>query len=599
VTHEQRDPFAEIEARRVGEWKNFLLAEPGLLEGAATPPKPPNRPCDPRPTERQWPKPLAEQAFYGITGDIVRTIEPHTEADPAALLAQTLAAFGNVIGRSAYFRVEADRHCGNIFAVLVGVTAKGRKGTSLGQVRSVFENVDPEWAAPGGSIVSGLSSGEGLIWNVRDAIEKRRPVRKNGQVTEYEMIIEDDGVSDKRLFVVEAEFASPLRVMARDGNTLSAVLRDAWDTGDLRTLTKNSPAQATGGHISVIGHVTQDELLRYLNSTEMANGFANRFLWFCVRRSKELPEGGQAWREDFLTIVERLKVAVIFARSATDLRRDEAARQVWREVYGPLSEGKLGLLGSVTSRAEAQVVRLSLLYALLDCSAVIRREHLHAALAVWDYCEASAKYIFGDSLGDPEAERILLALRANTRGLTRTEIRDLFGRNQREPVIEAALTALQERGLARRDTRQTGGRPAEHWTVDTRVQRKRHKWRFRRIGRLYREGEAGMPSYLEIALRVASPAQMVHSEAERVENQSHSSHADVVTKSRVNPNNSAPCGSADCAGCYDVGDGRKIHPPKCGQQYLECLLRCRVNGKIQRLRALARAKDGISYMVHA
>jgi hypothetical protein len=85
-----------------------------------------------------WP---ASQAFHGAAGDLVRAIEPHTEADPAALLARTLAAFGNVIGRSAHFRVEADRHSGNIFAVLVGVTAKGRKGTSLGQIKSVFENI--------------------------------------------------------------------------------------------------------------------------------------------------------------------------------------------------------------------------------------------------------------------------------------------------------------------------------------------------------------------------------------------------------------------------------------------------------------------------
>ncbi len=32
-----------------------------------------------------WPEPLADEAFYGLAGDIVRTIEPHTEADPAAL----------------------------------------------------------------------------------------------------------------------------------------------------------------------------------------------------------------------------------------------------------------------------------------------------------------------------------------------------------------------------------------------------------------------------------------------------------------------------------------------------------------------------------
>jgi DNA replicative helicase MCM subunit Mcm2 (Cdc46/Mcm family) len=145
------------------------------------------------------------------------------------------------------------------------------------------------------------------------------------------------------------------------------------------------------------------------------------------------------------------------------LQRDEAARQVWREVYGALSEGKLGLLGSVTSRAEAQVVRLSLLYALLDCSPFIRREHLHAALAVWDYCENSARYIFGDALGYPDADRILQELRANSVGLTRTEISGLFRRNRTQEEIANALARLEERGLAMRTVRPTSGRPEELW----------------------------------------------------------------------------------------------------------------------------------------
>ena len=91
---------------------------------------------------------------------------------------------------------------------------------------------------------------------------------------------------------MESEFASVLRVAGRDGNTLSAILRDAWDRGRLQTMTKNNAAKATGAHVSLIGHVTADELRRELSSTEAGNGFANRFLWVCARRSKELPEGG-------------------------------------------------------------------------------------------------------------------------------------------------------------------------------------------------------------------------------------------------------------------------------------------------------------------
>jgi DNA-binding MarR family transcriptional regulator len=121
------------------------------------------------------------------------------------------------------------------------------------------------------------------------------------------------------------------------------------------------------------------------------------------------------------------------------------------------------MFGSVTGRAEAQVVRLSLIYALLDRSGVIRLQHMLAALAVWDYCEASARFVFADSLGDPDADRILAELRRVPEGLTRTEIRDLFQRHRSEVVISNALARLEEYGLARRHRSPTEGRPEELW----------------------------------------------------------------------------------------------------------------------------------------
>jgi hypothetical protein len=91
-----------------------------------------------------WPDALGEEAYYGLAGEIVRTIEPHSEADPVALLVQLLIAVGNLVGSSAYFLAEADRHCGNLFATLVGTTSKGRKGSSWGQIRRLMDLVAPD-----------------------------------------------------------------------------------------------------------------------------------------------------------------------------------------------------------------------------------------------------------------------------------------------------------------------------------------------------------------------------------------------------------------------------------------------------------------------
>lgn len=413
------------------------------------------------PQSISWPEPLKEQAFHGTIGDLARIIEPHTESDIAAILTQSLVVFGNIIGRGSYFQVEADQHPGNLFLVLTGETGKGRKGTSLSHVLRPFREVDETWAKA--RIAGGLSSGEGVIWHVRDAIEKQEPRRENHRVAGYESVIVDQGVSDKRVLILEPEFASPLKVMSREGNTLSPVLRQCWDGRPLQILTKNSSAVATGAHASIIGHITRMELRRELTSTDRGNGFGNRVLWVMVRRSKILPDGGQLDQMDFTPIISRIKQAANFAQTAGEIKRDEAARRMWRAVYEQLSEGKPGLLGAVTGRAEAQVTRLSLLYALLDCSRVIRAEHLEAGLAVWDFAEQSAKYIFGDSLGHPEADTILQALKCDPEGLTRAEISALFSRHRTTGEINAALENIEGLGRATRFVEKTGGRPIERW----------------------------------------------------------------------------------------------------------------------------------------
>jgi hypothetical protein len=360
------------------------------------------------------------------------------------LLIQFLTAFGNIVGRRAYFQVEGARHFPLLFTVLVGATSKARKGTSLCHVRNLLERVDTRWAAD--RIQGGLSSGEGLIQAVSDEHE--------------------DG--EKRLLIVETEFSSLLRVMERNGNTISAMLRQAWDSGDIRTLTKN-PLHATGTHISVIGHITREELTAELNSTEKANGFGNRILWACATRSKRLPDGGRLQEHEDLLAHYAGDIRDVLEwldreGEPLQLTHDTAASQYWHQVYETLSEGAVGLLGAITSRAEAYVTRLAMIYALFDCSSVISREHLKAAMAVWEYCYYSAKFIFGDASGNPIADAILEALRLKPNGLTRTEISDLFSKNVDANKLNGALKLLADQGRAKRDRQaKPVGRPAERW----------------------------------------------------------------------------------------------------------------------------------------
>ena len=195
-----------------------------------------------------WSAPPGQAAFHGLAGEAVRLIEEHTEADPFGILGQLLVAFGNALGRGPYFMIDGSRHGTNEFLVLVGESAVARKGTSFNRAKAFLENADPIWLKE--HILSGLSSGEGLITPVTDAVW--------GRDASGEPKLEIAAITDKRLLVVESEFGSTLRVLQREGNRLSALLRLAWDGGDLATMTKK-PMRATEPHISVIGHITFDE----------------------------------------------------------------------------------------------------------------------------------------------------------------------------------------------------------------------------------------------------------------------------------------------------------------------------------------------------
>jgi hypothetical protein len=392
-------------------------------------------------TDAQWPDPLRAEAYWGPVGNIVRMIEPQTESDPAALLLQLLTATGNLIGRRAYFSIEASQHFPRLNTVVVGSTSKSRKGTSWSHIRNVLALVDRLWASK--RIQGGLSSGEGLI-----------------------QAVSDEGPKDKRLLIVESEFASVLQVAARTGNTFSTMIRQAWDSGDIRTLTKE-PLVASNTHISLIGHITKGELLERLNTTEAANGFGNRILWTCASRSKKLPHGGSLAESVLTGMADTLREPVEWLRPKDPpirLNWDANASLLWESVYDELSEGKPGMFGSVTSRAEAYVIRLALIYALLDCSDEIWEEHLQAALAVWEYCESSAKFIFGDATGNPTADAILKALRQTPEGLSRTDISALFDRNKDAKTINTALEVLAAQGRAKKGgVRPIRGRPSETW----------------------------------------------------------------------------------------------------------------------------------------
>ena len=272
----------------------------------------------------EWPDPPEDAAFHGLAGEVVRLIEPSSEADPVGVLLQLLIGFGNAVGSGLWVVADGHSHHANEYGVTVGDTSRARKGTGWRRVRPILAHVDSGWAD--NRITHGLSSGEGLIWEIRDPILGTD--KKTGS-----MVITDPGVDDKRVMVVESEFGNVLRVLAREGNTLSGVLRLGWDGDDLRTMTKHSPARATKPHVSLAGHITQQELAKYLAHVEIFNGLGNRILWACVRRSKLLPFGGSIDDKSMLDLGSRLAAAADLARGVGTMIWTSTGKTLWESEY--------------------------------------------------------------------------------------------------------------------------------------------------------------------------------------------------------------------------------------------------------------------------
>ena len=86
-------------------------------------------------TPEPWPL-LDNATLYGLAGEVVTCLKPHTESDPAALLLQYLTSFGNAVGRGPHYQIESDRHFANLFVLLAGDTAKAPRPVGFGRSSS-------------------------------------------------------------------------------------------------------------------------------------------------------------------------------------------------------------------------------------------------------------------------------------------------------------------------------------------------------------------------------------------------------------------------------------------------------------------------------
>jgi len=380
--------------------------------------------------------------YRGILADITEAAGPTTEADPPGIYASLQAGAGVLAGSGPYVRIGNIRHPLLIWPLLMGRTGSGRKGEAT-TVAEVFLRRAKLSTFPA-LTVAGLSSGEGLIEQVCD-----------------------DGprAEDRRLLVIETEFSSVMARSRREGNTLAAISRQAWEGRPLSVMNRKQ-LKASASHIAIIGHVAPREFRLRLADAELAGGTYNRYLPFYVERGKLLAVPEPVAEPALARLAARLSDAIDTASAITSIQLGRAAISLWTDELYPefadLDDEDDLAYSEFTRRAAPYCQRVAGLHAALDGRALIGKDDLTAASAQVRYSVASARYVLDGVRRNPREERLIRAINAaGQAGLTRTDISALFSRNLKTGVLDELLAGLIANGNYEIIRAETGGRPAE------------------------------------------------------------------------------------------------------------------------------------------
>jgi Protein of unknown function (DUF3987) len=329
------------------------------------------------------------------------------------------------------------------FTVLCGPTYYCRKGTSWRAIRNLLYTVAPHWA--GTRIRDGFQSGEAIIHCCRD---------------------DQAVVTDKRLLIAEEEFVELIRVANRKDCKLFQVFCKMWDAPPAMSTTgKLSDETATGLAGSVIGHITKELLTELMPKTEIRGGFINRFLW-CVTQGKPLRMSGAKridWTNHGSILADFDAIFQLFDTPQL-MDWDTKAFEVWKNFYESMEIPKSTLMADIVARGPDHVLRLSMIYACLDASLKIQPDHIKAALKVWDYCKRSAAWIFGQYLGNRQADLLRWTLQRTPEGMTREQIIDeVFNRHIAGAKLDRVLSELVDAELITMAMEPTKGKPRQRW----------------------------------------------------------------------------------------------------------------------------------------
>lgn len=384
------------------------------------------------PTTGAFPAEPGPAAFAGLLGELVEDLAGGTDASLTGLLGSTIAYAGALIPGHAYFHRD---QTSSPYIALVGESSIGRKGTAMTRVMDAWAHA-LETSTVHRTVLDGINSGEGLV----AALHYRR-----------EHHVGEPTVG----LLFEEEYATLLASRGRDGSTLDPKMRQAFDGGPLsnRKAGETKTVMPPYWLPALIG-ITPVELRSRLEPGALQSGSANRWLYLAVTRRDVVPTNSapvysKAHRE---ALLEAHKAAL---RTPPLLTVEPRVTKMLAEYADFLPTTAFGVAKDLTRRLGIIAFRVALVHALVERSVKVTRAHLDRAIALTEYARRGIAWVFGDTIGNPDADLLFRHLQAAGRlrqnAITRQIIRDPLRR-------QVAIDELLRLGRAQVVTVQTGGR---------------------------------------------------------------------------------------------------------------------------------------------